>query len=314
MPTPAQLKDLIDQQITDKTAPYSIDNIEVGERLKDIIDLLAIPVLQQPLTVNVGPGGSVGGSETNETFVVNTPLEDVLRDILIKVLPVSYVQPSLLLTETANGGVLSYEVGSLLNLTFSLAYTQNDAGTEVSRKLLKNNVQIATTTPHTDLSVTIIDTPIPYKGQLTYNQGACKLNNLGVIDCTGRVNAGTIDSNTITFLGFRKAFYGGNATIPNDSTTMRSLAGNSNNPQVGSSFIINIPIGSTHVVFAYPATLQDVSSVKYVELSNSEIKTLFTKSIVNVAGNNNYSAIAYKMFVYTPVQPFQTNATYVVTI
>jgi hypothetical protein len=40
MATAAQLKILIDQQITDKTQPYSISNIDEGNRLKDIIDLI----------------------------------------------------------------------------------------------------------------------------------------------------------------------------------------------------------------------------------------------------------------------------------
>lgn len=39
MPTPSQLKTSIDAQITDKTNPYSIDNVDVGSRMKDIIDL-----------------------------------------------------------------------------------------------------------------------------------------------------------------------------------------------------------------------------------------------------------------------------------
>src|SRR4051812_6510139 len=40
MPTPADLKALIDAQITDKTLPYSISNVDVGDRLKDIVDLV----------------------------------------------------------------------------------------------------------------------------------------------------------------------------------------------------------------------------------------------------------------------------------
>lgn len=39
MPTPTSLKNLIDEQITDKTLPYSIDNVDVGQRMKDIVDL-----------------------------------------------------------------------------------------------------------------------------------------------------------------------------------------------------------------------------------------------------------------------------------
>jgi hypothetical protein len=44
MPTPSQLKADIDEQITDKTQPYSISNVDVGERMKDIISLVELTV------------------------------------------------------------------------------------------------------------------------------------------------------------------------------------------------------------------------------------------------------------------------------
>jgi hypothetical protein len=43
MPTPSQLKTSIDTQITNKTQPYSISNVDTGNRLKDIIDLITVP-------------------------------------------------------------------------------------------------------------------------------------------------------------------------------------------------------------------------------------------------------------------------------
>lgn len=39
MPTQEAVKEAIDEQITNKTAAYSISNVDVGERLKDIVDL-----------------------------------------------------------------------------------------------------------------------------------------------------------------------------------------------------------------------------------------------------------------------------------
>jgi hypothetical protein len=60
--------------------------------------------------------------------------------------------------------------------------------------------------------------------------------------------------------------------------------------------------------------LQDVSSVKYVEWLNAEIKDVFIKTNVNVEWANGYTDIAYKVFIYTPVEPFPATATYLVTI
>jgi hypothetical protein len=67
-------------------------------------------------------------------------------------------------------------------------------------------------------------------------------------------------------------------------------------------------------VFAYPDTLRDVSTVKYVEVANSEVKDVFTKTSVNVEGANTYTAIGYKVYRYVPNAPFPNAATYVVTI
>lgn len=43
MPTPSQIKSAIDQQITNKTAAYSISNVDVGNRMKEIVDL-TVPI------------------------------------------------------------------------------------------------------------------------------------------------------------------------------------------------------------------------------------------------------------------------------
>ena len=51
------------------------------------------------------------------------------------------------------------------------------------------------------------------------------------------------------------------------------------------------------VVFAYPATLRDVTSVSDVNGLGAEVKTAFTKSVVSVEGANNYNATDYKVYV-----------------
>jgi hypothetical protein len=39
MPTPDQIKSAIDEQITNKVSAYSISNVDVGERMKDLAEL-----------------------------------------------------------------------------------------------------------------------------------------------------------------------------------------------------------------------------------------------------------------------------------
>lgn len=82
----------------------------------------------------------------------------------------------------------------------------------------------------------------------------------------------------------------------------------------GKSFTINIPVGVVRVIFAYPATLQDVSSVKDVNGLNAEIKSSFTKSAVTVAGAGADAGIEYKVYVADFAEPVANANSYTVKI
>ncbi len=77
---------------------------------------------------------------------------------------------------------------------------------------------------------------------------------------------------------------------------------------------IAIPQGTQKVTFAYPETIRDVLSVKYVEGMNVEIKDIFVKTVVNVEGAEGGNGINYKVYTYVPAAPFGANATYNVTV
>jgi hypothetical protein len=65
-----------------------------------------------------------------------------------------------------------------------------------------------------------------------------------------------------------------------------------------------VPVGAARVVFAYPATSRSVASVKLQELSDSEVKSNFVETSVSVQGANGSAAVTYRVFTYTPVEPF----------
>ena len=82
----------------------------------------------------------------------------------------------------------------------------------------------------------------------------------------------------------------------------------------GNTFTISIPVGALRVMFAYPATLRDVSSVQDVNGMNAEIKSAFTMNNVDVEGASGYTAIGYKVFVMDLAKANDTANTYKVTI
>jgi hypothetical protein len=123
-------------------------------------------------------------------------------------------------------------------------------------------------------------------------------------------------------------FYGTPSATPIASADVRALTGafaaSANTTVDGTglpianitvpNFIIAIPAGATRVVFAYPASLRDVASIRYLELADSEVKANFTMTTVSVTGANGVAAINYKVWTYTPVEPFSVANHYKVFI
>lgn len=282
---------------------------EAQEAFIGILDLMSSK-LQADLGVSV-EAGKVGGAKNGATLLAGTTVESVLRTILREAVPPTYSAPTLTLNTSLTD--LNREIGSIISPTFTKSFIQNDGGVEVTRYLTKNGSQIATSIPYTDLNYQLTGS-VAYQLFATYAQGNCKNNSLGTQDCTGRIQPGTASSNVITYNAWRRLFYGTPVSSISTSAGVRSLANSSLNPLVGTSFVINIPGGSQRVVFAYPAVLQDPSSIKYREFGGCEVKAIFTKTIVSVEGANGYTSIDYKVFTYQPIEAFQVAANYEVTI
>ncbi len=124
--------------------------------------------------------------------------------------------------------------------------------------------------------------------------------------------AGSISA-AMTVYGRRNLFYG-HSNAGDTSALIRDLQHSSLHPQNGTQFSITIPVGATTVVVAYPATLRDWTSVVQQSLG-MDIKEAFgSPATVSVEGANGYTAIDYKVYVFTPIEPFQTSEIYNVTI
>ena len=98
------------------------------------------------------------------------------------------------------------------------------------------------------------------------------------------------------------------------SDSIRGLTASNKALSNGSTFNITLPVGAQSVVFAYPATLRDVTSVKDVNGLNAEIKGAFTKSVVQVEGANAYTAKDYKVYRTDFAEALGKANTYTVTI
>lgn len=134
----------------------------------------------------------------------------------------------------------------------------------------------------------------------TYSDGAVPLTALEAEYAAGQIRAATKTATSGAITGYRNSFYG-TLTDKNAELTselIRGLAQKSNKALAnGNSVTVNVPVGAMAVVFAYPATLKELSSVKDVNGMNAEILPAFTAYTVSVEGANGYSAIEYRVYV-----------------
>ena len=141
-------------------------------------------------------------------------------------------------------------------------------------------------------------TEITVADDTNYSEGAIPKTNVGNEYAAGKIAAGSKSATSSAITGYRNSFYG-TLTEKGELTSdiIRSLGKSNKALANGSTFGITIPVGAMRVVFAYPATLRDVSSVKDVNGLNAEISGAFTKSTVSVEGLNSFQGINYKVYV-----------------
>lgn len=262
-------------------------------------------------------GVDIGMYADGQLIPKDTPILDVVKNILTKVENPVYIQPTLLMSTSQE---LTVESGTTIAPELVIAFEKNDAGDLTGFRILEGLTElesdVAVVSPFVVPAHRIIDTVEQYKSEADYGDGPVKFNNLGTDYPVGQISTGTKVSNTIAVRGVRKAFYGTDAAskaIYTTSEEIRNLNGLLNIVQ-GMNIEIAIPLGTQKVTFAYPETIRDVLSVKYVEGMNVEIKDIFVNTVVNVEGAEGGNGINYKVYTYVPTVPFQKDVNYVVTI
>ena len=262
---------------------------------------------------------NVGAITAGQVFDIGTTFQAFAEKLITKVFYPTFTLTSNLasivesgttgitLTVNLNKGLIT---GKSLNGIWQPTLFQNNRSGDATKYTILG-VDNGTTTAYTSANAVIIDGTNTFLATVDYDTGPqpvdSKNNNFN-----SPLVAGSI-SPTLNVTGRRKAFYGINSA-GSTSTEIRALS-SLLNPQNGSSFNISLPIGTTSIVFAYPASLRDVTEVRESVL-NSDIKSAFgTPYNVNVFGNNSYSAISYKVYRFQPPNPIATaNYSYTVTI
>lgn len=222
------------------------------------------------------------------------------------------------------GQAKAYEVGTTVSPTYSASlsagsYTYGPATgiTATSWEISDTAGNTADTASGSFADVVVTDnTNYQITAKANYGAGAVAVDNLlDPSDPEVKIAAGSATNTSGAITGYRNTFYG---TVTEKaevtSTIIRGLTKSNKALANGSSFTVTIPVGAVRVIFAYPATLQDVSSVKDVNGLNAEIKSAFTKSSVTVAGAGADAGIAYKVYVTDFAEPVAKANSYTVKI
>lgn len=136
----------------------------------------------------------------------------------------TYVAPSVSLF--SGQGTSGLEIGQSISIPLATNFSQNDAGLQSYVIIKRGGVQIATVSPYTDNNVVISATPKVYQAEVGYNTGAVKNDTFGDPDQVGRILAGSVLSNSLSFRGYYKSFFGPLASGPANSAGARGLASN----------------------------------------------------------------------------------------
>ena len=296
-----------------------VNKEQVGEEEKLVQHILGGAKTKQPLTVNLGDGGALGGFSTNDEISAGTSLDDIIKKLLVKRIPATYTRPTVSIICPKAG---SYEVGTNVEVGVTGTFKQNDGGAVTKMQVIKNGATPAAlesaTSPITYAeTLSVPDGNTTYKVIAEYAQGAIKKDNLGDDSPAGRIEAGSVTSSTSTITGFRKAFYGAGLGDPAIATSddIRALGYSVNAVKKGTTFSISVPEGQQFAVFAYPKSIGEVAQVMYVETSDTGASSKFTRSEVNVCGATaEQDAIAYYVYSYKMAVPASANMTFKVTL
>ncbi len=289
---------------------YDASNVYFGDNITMAGNYTAVGNMAK--TQNGTATFSVKGKSVMEAFT----------EIFSKRLQPTASQPSVSLTFNQ---AKAYEVGSSVTPSWSASlnagsYTYGPATGVVATAWAISDTagNTATTASGSFDPITVADgTNYKITAKATHSAGVVANDNLGSPSSPEvKIAAGTKSKDSGVVTGYRNSFYGTKTTKDTlDSAAIRALSGKSNAAwSNGKSFTISIPAGAVRVVFAYPATLRDVNSVKDVNGLNAEIKSAFTKSTVAVEGANGASAIDYKVYVTDFAGPVEKANSYTVTI
>jgi hypothetical protein len=215
--------------------------------------------------------------------------------------PPTYVPP----TSSISNITATYEVGSQQGINIVQTFSQNNGGAKISETITKNNSVVTTASIFSENLTVPLGNTI-YAGTVNYGQGACLSNNIGIEDCTGRIEAGTTISPSRTITGIYPVFsYKSSSPITASSMASAIEAGNTTKYVITSTgtFTVNYAPNAQYFAVAHPSSSTTKTKWKVTELSQGLIPggVFGAPSTQNLDSPDGFwGNISYKIYV-TPL-------------
>ena len=307
----------------------------------------------ESLGENIVSTVSIGAFSAGNTLTAGSNLTTILKALLQKVYypdisqPSGSVSASAVYTGTFSGASgTTVEIGTNTRVLLSGSFTQGqilgknnasgiwESGTEQNKTdgglqhYILNGINTGAVSTNTLSNVAIVSSHT-WTGSMYYKSGPQPTDSTGVA-YSSPLAAGSTATYTSSpaISGVRAFFYGTSSSINTAPTTSNDIRNNYNgrlNGANGTSQSVSIPSGTTIVVFAYPATLRNLTSVTdptgvainsdaFGQYSSPGVQSSTSPYTFGVNGASNYVSVNYKVYVYIPAGPIVNASTYTFTI
>lgn len=256
-------------------------------------------------------GGDVSSSEY---YHLTKKQYDWLKISIEKIPPPSYLPPSL----SFSGENKIVEMGSTIELNLSAFFTKNDSGDLISIIIEKRNDLGSWDLFYNGSSTTAEEVEIrkrlDYRSKAIYGEGPCKENELGEVDCRGRITSGELVSDLISVTPYYKYFFGESTEDVALSEDVRALhvSGFDIGGELNVDFVLT---KGKRQFFLFVRSDRKVSKVVDLSIQGIEI----TKAYKEVDGDFEVAdaggdLVAYRKYKFSLSDGYAENHTHRVTI
>lgn len=293
-------------------ANYFVDaKLRVSHEL-DLPELTAIPSDHIKGSIAIGPNKKII-YKSDATTVVEVATMDDVQGFVTKaeisgLFPVSYQAPSVSISSTQSTSGL--EIGQVITIPITSSFTQRDAGALSGTVIQRDGSPI--TSPDTDVVMT--PTPKVYRAIASYGQGPIKNNQLGDPMPTGRIAAGSVTSNTLSYRGYYFIGYGAVNEIPAINDSPRNLPGKRLSSDNNTFILDTGVVFVTQVIIISPdKTLSKVIDLDALNLDVTS-EYILQPQDYSVNDASGLPINNYKLYVRTQTVPYTTSHRHQITL